>query len=72
MGPDVTVECANRIDRLYARAAAGAFAVVALYTLVGKLPGGELARDWLHTALHVVTACVAVYVGWIAERATPA
>ena len=68
----MTVESRDRPFRLYARAAAGAFALVAVYTLVVKLPGGELARDWLHTALHVVTACVAVYVGWIAERATPA
>jgi hypothetical protein len=63
---------AGRVYRSYARLAAAAFALVVLYTLAVKVPGGELARDWTHTALHVVTGCVAAYVGWIPERATPA
>ena len=63
---------AGHVYRTYARAAAGAFALVVLYTLVVKRPGGELARDWMHTVLHVVTGLVAAYVGSMAERAKPA
>ena len=48
----------------YCRFAAIAFALVAGYTLVVKLPRGGLAHDWLHTVLHVVTGALAVYLGW--------
>ena len=68
----VAIDPAGRVYRVYARGAAAAFALVVLYTLVAKLPGGELARDWTHTALHVVTGCAGVYAGWITDRATPA
>lgn len=46
--------------------AAAAFIGVGAYTVAAKLPGGRLADDWLHTALHLATgsvAAVAVYRG---------
>ena len=72
MNVAVAVGSSGRLYRSYARLAAAAFALVVLYTLAVKLPGGELGRDWAHTALHVVTGCVAAYVGWIARGAWPA
>ena len=53
--------------RLYARVAAAAFFLVAAYTLLVKAPGGELERDWVHTALHGATGALAVYGGWFAR-----
>ena len=58
--------------RTYARVAAAAFFLVALYTLAVKLPGGEFERDWLHTALHIASGSLAAYAGWIATRAAAA
>jgi hypothetical protein len=49
----------------FARGAAFAFALVAVYTLVVKAPSGEIERDWVHTALHIVTGAVAGYAGWM-------
>src|SRR3712207_5951127 len=66
---DVTAVLATRatggVYRSYARGAAVAFSLVVSYTVLKKVPSGELARDWTHTALHVVTTSVAVYAGWI-------
>ena len=58
-----------RAYRRFCRAAALAFGLVAVYTLVIKAPSGELARDWTHTVLHVVTGAVAGYAGWVAADA---
>jgi Domain of unknown function (DUF4383) len=49
----------------YTRVTAVAFLLVVVYTLVTKVPGGEIRDDWLHTVLHLVTGIVAVSVGWI-------
>jgi hypothetical protein len=49
----------------YCRIAAVAFGLVAAYTLVVKVPRGGMAQDWLHTALHVVTGALALYLGWL-------
>ena len=62
----------DRLYRSYARGAAVVFLLVALYTLLAKVPSGQFARDWMHTALHVGTGSLAVYAGWIADRVTPA
>ena len=62
----------ERPYRSYARVAAVAFLLVALYTLVFKLPGGDLERDWLHTVLHVITGALAAYAGWFAAAVSPA
>lgn len=56
--------------RVYARVAAAAFFLVALYTVLFKRD--ELADDWSHTVLHVVTGAAAAYAGWGAARATAA
>ena len=59
--------------RTYARVAAAAFFLVAVYTLAVKLPAGEFDdEDWLHTVLHLASGAVAVYVGWIARGAAGA
>ena len=55
--------------RSFARVAAAAFVLVALYTLAVKLPRGDLDRDWLHTVLHLASGAVAAHVGWIARGA---
>ena len=53
--------------RTFARVAAAAFFLVAVYTLAVKVPTGEFDQDWLHTVLHLVSGAVAVYVGWMAS-----
>jgi hypothetical protein len=72
----VTVLLATRaaggVYRWYARGAAAAFSLVVVYTVLKKMPSGEFARDWMHTVLHVATASVAVYAGWISRRPTAA
>jgi hypothetical protein len=45
---------------------------VALYTLVAKVPGGEIRDDWAHTLLHLASGAFAVYAGWIAASPTAA
>jgi hypothetical protein len=52
----------------YCRIAAVAFGLVAAYTLVVKVPRGGMAQDWLHTALHVVTGALALYLGLAPPR----
>jgi hypothetical protein len=72
----VTIVLATRaaggVYRSYARGAAAAFSLVVAYTVLNKMPSGEFARDWMHTAVHVATASVAVYAGWISERGAAA
>ncbi len=62
----------ERPYRWYARVAAVAFLLVAVYTVAFKLPAGELERDWLHTVLHAATGALAAYAGWFAAAAWPA
>ena len=62
----------GRLYRRFCRAAAAAFALVVVYTLLAKVPHGELARDWTHTVLHVASAVVAVCAGWIFRGAAAA
>ena len=57
--------------RSYARAAAVAFLLVALYTVAVKLARGELADDWLHR-LHVATGTLAFHAGWLAASGASA
>lgn len=52
----------------YCRFAAFVFLLVALYTMAVKAPSGELASDWLHTLFHLLTAGVAMYLGWFRPR----
>jgi hypothetical protein len=52
--------------RRFSRIAAVAFFLVAIYTVVVKVPSGEFGNDWAHTVLHFATGLCAVYAGWIA------
>lgn len=56
----------------YARTAAVAFLLVAVYTLIAKVPGGEIRDDWLHTVLHGATGIVAASLGWAAHSVAAA
>ena len=52
----------------FARAATFAFIGVSVYTVAVKLPGGGLAGDWLHTALHLATGAVAAIAAYRGSR----
>jgi hypothetical protein len=52
--------------RRFSRIAAVAFFLVAIYTVVVKVPSGEFGNDWAHTVLQFATGLCAVYAGWIA------
>jgi hypothetical protein len=52
----------------FVRAATFAFIGVSIYTVAVKLPGGALADDWLHTALHLATGAVAAVVVYRGSR----
>jgi uncharacterized membrane protein YfcA len=58
--------------RRYARAAAVAFVLVTLYTVPTKLRQGRLGHDWAHSVLHLGSAVVAAYAGWLAHSSAPA
>ena len=49
--------------RLYSRVTV-VFLLFTAYPVVTKLADGRLAHDWLHSALHFVSALVAIYTGW--------
>jgi hypothetical protein len=51
--------------RLYCRVAAFVFAAYTAYPVVTKLIEDRLAHDWVHSALHLVSALVAGYAGWL-------
>ena len=63
---------ASHVYRRFCRAAALAFALVALYTLVVKAPSGGIERDWMHSVLHVLTGALAAYAGWVSADARAA
>lgn len=67
----VEIADGRRLYTSYARGVAAAFFLVALYTLLIKVPSGEFARDWTHTALHIATGLLALYSGWIADSVMP-
>ena len=58
--------------RRYCQAAAVAFVLVTLYTVPTKLLQGRLGHDWAHSVLHVGSAVLTAYAGWLARSATPA
>jgi hypothetical protein len=63
---------AGDVYRGFSRFAAVAFFLVAIYTLLVKVAGGDIRDDWSHTVLHVATGLFAVYAGWIAAGETAA
>lgn len=52
----------------FCRRATVVFLAVAAYTLLVKLPPGDLSGDWLHTTLHVLTAVATAGGGWDRPR----
>jgi hypothetical protein len=51
--------------RRYCQVAAFVFAAYTVYPVVTKLIEDRLAHDWAHSALHLVSALVAAYAGWL-------
>jgi hypothetical protein len=58
--------------RRYCQAAAVAFVLVTLYTVPTKLLQGRLEHDWAHSVLHVGSAALTAYAGWLARSPAPA
>jgi hypothetical protein len=58
--------------RRYCKAAAAAFVLVTLYTVPTKLVQGRLEDDWAHSVLHLGSAALTAYAGWLAHSSTPA
>ncbi len=58
--------------RRYCQAAAVAFVLVTLYTVPTKLLQGRLGHDWAHSVLHVGSAVLTGYAGWLARSPAPA
>jgi hypothetical protein len=46
------------------------FLVFTVYPVVTKLIEQRLAHDWAHSALHLASAVVAAYAGWVARSTT--
>jgi hypothetical protein len=59
-------------SRAYCRVATVVFLLFTVYPVVTKLAEHRLAHDWAHSALHLGSAAVAAYAGWLAGSATPA
>jgi hypothetical protein len=49
-----------------------AFVLVTLYTVPTKLGQGRLGHDWAHSVLHLGSAVLAAYAGWLARSSAPA
>jgi hypothetical protein len=58
--------------RRYCQAAAVTFVLVTLYTVPTKLLQGRLEHDWAHSVLHVGSAALTAYAGWLARSPAPA
>ena len=58
--------------RRYCKAVAVAFVLVTVYTVPTKLLQGRLGHDWAHSLLHLGSAVLTAYAGWLARSATPA
>jgi uncharacterized membrane protein YfcA len=62
----------ERMYRRYCKAAAVGFLLVTLYTVPSKYLQGRLGHDWAHSVLHLCTAVLAAYAGWLARGPVPA
>src|SRR4029450_11193462 len=58
--------------RRYCQAATVAFVLVTVYTGLTKFFQGRLGHDWAHSVLHLCSALLAAYAGWLAHSAAPA
>ena len=56
--------------RMYCRSAAVVSFLFTAYPVVTKLVEHQLAQDWAHSALHVMSAIAAAYAGWFASSGT--
>ena len=54
--------------RHYCRAAAAIFLLITIYTIPVKITQGHFAHDWLHSTLHLGSAALAGYAGWVARN----
>ena len=52
--------------RWYCRVATVVFLLFTVYPVITKVAEHRLAHDWAHSALHLVSALVAAYAGWLA------
>lgn len=52
----------------YCQVATFVFAAFTGYPVVTKLIQDRLAHDWTHSALHFLSALVALYAGWFGPR----
>ncbi|GIH06285.1 hypothetical protein Rhe02_43520 [Rhizocola hellebori] len=58
--------------RRFCRIATMVFLLFTVYPLAVKLVEHRLAHDWLHSMLHLGSAALAGYAGWLARSLTPA
>jgi hypothetical protein len=73
MGPACAVGIVmQQAYRRYCQAAAVAFMLVTLYTVPTKLLQGRLGHDWAHSVLHLGSAVLTAYAGWLARSPAPA
>lgn len=54
----------NYSYRLYCRVATVAFAIITIYAPTVNLIHHQLAHDWFHSVLHLVSALLGAYAGW--------
>jgi hypothetical protein len=52
--------------RWYCRVATVVFLLFTVYPVIVKMTEHRLAHDWAHSALHLGSALVAAYAGWLA------
>jgi hypothetical protein len=55
--------------RRYCRVASVVFLLFTVYPVVTKLLEHRLAHDWAHSALHLASALLAAYAGWVGRPA---
>jgi hypothetical protein len=60
------------VPRIYCRVAAVVFLLFTAYPMVMKVLEHRLAHDWAHGVLHLVSAVIGVYAGWVAQSPSPA
>ena len=56
--------------RGYCRVATVVFLLFTIYPVVTKIAEHRLAHDWAHSALHLGSAIVAAYAGWLSRTDT--
>jgi uncharacterized membrane protein YfcA len=62
----------NRPYLVYCRAAAVAFVIITIYALTVNVVRQQLAHDWFHSVLHLMSALLGAYAGWNRSDTIPA